>query len=270
MATIDFTKLPANKTTALWMSPGGGSTLGVTDVQQPLSAELNNTGGTSAMVNVTPATSWNDTDFGVQESETNNEPSMADSANYEEYGIANYGGTWSSYYPEAYDDPSNLLSIAYDMTDELGAVLDIAMRVDGDIKSDAPAADGQFVSVFRAEVGSEANPFTFGESKRRTVDLAARGDFSHFTILGSHAMTLIPPATTPWAVGNKGRLRVSMQGRDVTNMDTLVFSVDDPTVIELGDDGSYKVIGDAADTATITVTETGTANTATQSVTVTA
>lgn len=270
MATIDFKKLSSSKTTAVFAGPGGGATLGVTDTQLPLSAELNNTGGMSGMVNATKAISWNDFDFGVQESETNNEPSLADASNYEEYGIANYGGSISMYYPEAYDDPSNLLSVVYDMTDELGSVLDIAIRVDGNIASDAPAADGQFVSVYRAEVNSEANPFEFGASKRRTVDFAALGDFSYFTVLGSHTMTLIPPATTPWAAGNKGRLRVSMQGRDVTNMDTLVFSVDDPTVIELGDDGSYHVIGDAADTATITVTETGTANTATQSVTVTA
>jgi hypothetical protein len=270
MATIDFAKLPSNSTTAAFMGPGGGATLGVTDTQLPLSAELNNTGGTSGMVNATPAISWNDFDFGIQESETTNEPSLADSANYEEYGIANYGGGMSTYYPEAYDDPSNILNVVYDMTDQLGDIVDIALRVDGDLKWDVPAADGQFVSVYRAEVNSEANPFEFGSSKRRTVDFAALGDFSYMTVLGSHTMTLIPPATTPWAVGRKGRLRVSMQGRDVTNMDTLSFSVSDPTVIELGDDGSYHVIGDAADTATITVVETGTANTATQSVTVTA
>lgn len=266
-ATIDYQKTPADQRVSVWLSPGGGSTLGVTDVQQPLAAELNNTGGTSAMINASAAISWNDFDFGVQESETNNEPSLADAANYEEFGVANYGGSMSMYY---YDTAEGLLWDVYTLTKTLGDQVDVAIRIDGDVKNNTPAVDGDFVSVYRTEIGSESTPFEFGSSKRRTVDFAALGEFSHVTIVGSHTMTLIPPATTPWKAGGKGRLRVSMQGRDVTNMDTLVFSVSDPTVIELGDDGSYKVIGDAADTATITVTETGTANTATQSVTVTA
>lgn len=250
------------------MGPGGGSTLGVTDVQEPLAAELNNTGGTSGMVNVSKAVSWNDFDFGVQDSETNNEPSLADDANYEEFGLPNYGGGISFYYPDAYDDPSNLLSTAYDMTDQLGEVVDIATRVDGDIKWDAPVADGQFVSVYRAEVNSESNPFEFGASKRRTVDFAALGEFSHVTVVGAHTLVAIPAATDPWDEGRKARLRVSIQGRDVTNM--MEFRSTDPTVVEVYSDGSYKVVGTAADTASIIITEPGTDNTVTQAVTVTA
>lgn len=268
MAKIDFAKLPANSRLQLSMSPGGGSTLGVTDVQQPLPAEINNTGGTSGMVNVTKAVSWNDFDFGVQDSETNNEPSLADDANYEEFGLPNYGGGISFYYPDAYDDPSNVLSTAYDMTDQLGEVVDIALRVDGDLRWDVPAADGQFISVYRAEVGSEANPFEFGASKRRTVDFAALGEFSHVTVVGPHTLVAIPAATDPWDAGRKARLRVSIAGRDVTNM--MTFTSSDPTVVEVYGDGSYYVVGDAADTATITITEPGTTNTVTQSVTVTA
>lgn len=268
MARIDFAKLPANKTTGLFIGPGGGSTLGVTDVQEPLAAELNNTGGTSGMVNAAKATSWNDMDFGVQESETTNEPSLGDDSNYEEFGIQNYGGGMSFYYPQAYDDPSNLLSTVYDMTDQLGEVLDIAIRVDGDIAYDAPAADGQFVSVYRAEVNSESNPFEIGASKRRTVDFAALGDFSYFTVVGAHTLVAIPAATDPWDAGRKARLRVSISGRDVTNM--MEFRSTDPSVVQVYADGSYEVVGDAADTASIIITEPGTDNTVTQAVTVTA
>lgn len=265
---LNFTKLASNKKTTLWIGPSGGTTLGITDVEEPLAAEINNTGGTSGMLNASKATSWNDMDFGVQESETTNEPSLADDSNYEEFGVRNYGGGMSFYYPQAYNDPSNLLSDVYILTKTLGDRNDIVIRVDGNVASDQPAANGDFVSVYRAEVSSEGNPFTPGESKRRTVDFAAMGDFDYFTVVGTHTLVAIPPATDPWDEGRKARLRVSIQGRDVTNK--MEFRSTDPTVVEVYSDGSYEVVGDAADTASIIITEPGTDNTVTQAVTVTA
>ena len=264
---IDYTKLPSDKRITVWVGPSGGTTLGVTNIYTPLTAELNNTGGTSGMQPASQSISWNDWSFGTEASDTNNEPSMADSASYEEFGKSNFGGSVSFYYPAAYDDASNLHSVIYDLTDTPGEVNDVAVRIDGDLPTTAPAADGQFVSVYRVQVGGEQNPFNPGESKRRTVSYLPKGEFSHWTVTGAHTLVAIPKATTPWKTLTTGRLRVSIFGRDVTNMCT--FSTSNGAVVDIYPGGFYKVTGAAAATATITITDPSGAS-VTQAVTVTA
>lgn len=268
MSTLDYAKLPASKRVTVWIAPSGGTTLGVTEVQEPLTAEVNNTGGTAGTQPASQSISWSDYGFGVQESETTNEPSLADAASFEEFGAANYGGSMSFFLPAEYDDDSNQHSVIHNLTEKPGYRNDVITRIDGDLRTSVPAADGQFVSVFRTEVGGQSNPFQMGQSKRRTVNFLSKGDFSHFTVLGAHTITAIPPATDAWDAGRKGRLRASIQGRDVTNM--LEFRSSDPSVVVVYPGGFYEVVGTADDTATITISEPGTANTATQAVTVTA
>ena len=268
IATLDYTKLPADNRHIVWIGPSRDTTLGITDVAEPLAAEINNTGGTSGMVPASQSISWNDYSFGTQASEVLNEPSLADSASYEEFGQENYGGDMSFYYPEAYDDNSNLHSLIYDLTDIPGERQDVAVRVDGDVETTEPAADGDFVSIYRVQGVAEANPFTPGESKRRTVTFWNKSDFSHFTVVGDHAITIIPPGTTPWAVGRKGRIRASQQDRDTTNR--LSFTTSNAATVQVYPGGFYEILGAAAATATITVTDPETGDTATQSVVVTA
>ena len=136
---INYTKNPSDERTSVWISPSGGSTLGVTDVYEPLAAELNNTGGTAGVIPASQSISWNDWSFGVEASEVLNEPSLADAATYEEFGQYNYGGSISFYYPEEYDDNSNLHSVIYDLTDIPGTKQDIAVRIDGDLKTSVAA-----------------------------------------------------------------------------------------------------------------------------------
>ena len=268
MATLDFTKLPAAKRESVWISPSGGATLGITDIAAPLAVEINNTGGTSGMIPASQSISWNDFSFGMQASEVQNEPSLADSASYEEFGQSNYGGEISYYYPELYDDNSNLHSLIYDLTDAPGELNDIVVRVDGDVLTTAPAVDGDFVSTYRAQGVSETNPFTPGESKRRTVTYWNKSAFSYFTVVGSHAITAIPPATTPWASGKKARLRASQGGRDRTN--ALRFTTSNSAVVNIYPGGFYQVsTGAAARTATITITDPETNTTQTVAVSTT-
>lgn len=264
MAILDFTKLPAEKHVGVFIGPSGGTTLGITEIHEPLTAEINNTGGLSGMVLASHTIDWNDLDFGTQASETTNQPSLADSASYETFGASNYGGNISFFLPAEYDDDSNLHSLIYDLTDTPLDVNDLVMRIDGDIDATAPAADGQFVHAYRAQIGSEENPFTPGESKRRTVGYLSRGDFAHYTVVGDHAITAIPPAS--FAAGSKGRIRASQQSRDTTN--SLRFTSSDTSVIEIAAGGFYEVVGDAADTATITIRDPYTNDIATVPVTV--
>lgn len=267
MATLDYTKLPVDERTTVWIGPSGGSTLGITDTAEPLAVEINNSAG-SGMQPASQSISWNDYGFGTQASEVLNEPSLADAATYEEFGQANYGGDMSFYYPESYDDNSNLHSVIYDLTDIPGERQDIVVRIDGDVKTSVPAVDGDIVSVYRVSGEAEANPFTPGESKRRTVTFANKSDFSHFTVVGDHAITAIPKAVTPWKTLTKGRLRASQQDRDMTNR--LSFTTSNAAVIQVYPGGFYEVLGAAAATATITIEDQETGDTATVNVVVTA
>lgn len=266
MATLPFVKLPTDQRLTVWHSPSGGSTLGVTNVDEPLAAELNNTGGTSGMINASPSISWNDYSFSTEASDTINEPSLADAGSYVELGQENYGGDISYFLPADWDDNSNNHKLVWDLTKGLDPKIDIATRLDGDVKTDVAAANGDFVSVYRVEGGGDANPFTPGESKRHTRSWFSKSDFSHYTVVGDHAITAIAPSS--FGEGDKGRIRASQQGRDTTNR--LTFSSDDATVIEVYPGGFFEVMGAEDDTATITITDEGTNDSVIVSVTVVA
>lgn len=269
---MDYVKLRANLDASVvtpWIGPSGGSTLGITDIHQPLPAELNNTGGTSGVVMAADAISWADWDFGVSESETNNEPSMADISTYEEFGQYNYGGGISFFQPLLNDDPSNELSVVKDLT-KVDLTQDIAIRVDGNKSNATAAANGDYISVFRVTSTAVENPFTPGESKRRNVTFVENGDFAHYTVVGPHTLTAVVPATAPWAAGKSARLRVTVQGRDYTNATPIQFMSSDPSVVEIGPGGVYTVTGASGGTATITITDTEANTSTTVNVTVTA
>jgi len=249
---MDYQKLLSDQVVTVALGPSG-SPLGVADVAEPTADELNNTGGVSGMQPASQSISWNDWDFGTQASEVVNEPSLADASTYEEFGQSNYGGNISFYYPAEYDDNSNLHSIIYDLTDIPGELNDIAVRIDGETFTDEAFADGDFVSVYRVQGEAEANPFTPGESKRRTVNFIQKSEFSHFTVVGDHTITAIEPGA--YASGDTGRIRASQGGRDTTNR--LVFSTSDGDVINVYPGGFYEVTGSGTATVTIEDPDTG-------------
>lgn len=257
---MNYTKLPAEKHMTVFQGPSGGTTLGITDVHEPLAAELNNTGGTSGVINVSPSVDWNDLDFGMQASETNNQPSLADSATYETFGASNYSGNISYFLPQSWDDDSNTHSLVADLTWEPLVINDIAVRIDGDLETSEPAADGQFVSVYRAQAGSEEHPFTPGESKRYTIGWLSRGQFAFETVVGDHAIAALAPGSFP--LNSKGRIRASQQGRDTTN--SLRFASSNPAAIEVYPGGFYDRTGSGA--ATVTISDPYTGDTATVTV----
>lgn len=240
---LDYTKLPSDQRIAVW---GGlsGSTSGIQEVSEPTEAELNNTGGASGMIQLSEALSWSDTELpGLRASEESNEPSLADPANYVEFGPSNYDATLSMFRPLEYDDASNPLSIAYDLMDATDwRILDFAVRIDGDKDALAPAEDGDYVTVTRQRLLTEDNPFNFDESARRTVGFSGTGGFAHYTIVGEHELNVITPE--PTATGTKGRFVVEVQGRDYTN--ALQFFSRNPDVIRVSPGGFYSVVGTGA------------------------
>lgn len=252
--TMDYKKLSSDERVGVFGGPSGAA-FGIQDLQEPQADEINNTGNVSGMIPFSQSLSWSDTEIpGVRDSETSNEPSYADPATYEDFGPTNYDGALSLFMPNDYDDLSNDHALVYELTKDMREILDFAVRIDGDIDALAPAEDGQYVSTSRQQILSEANPFDFSASVRRTVGLTGKGGFAHYTIVGDHELTIVPP-TGGFSAGDKGRILVEVQGRDYTN--ALSFVSDDPSVIRVYPGGFFEVTGEASDEATITVRERG-------------
>lgn len=264
-STLDFKKLSSNKHVGFWIGPSGSAS-GIQNAAVPTADEINNTGGASAMLNAVRAVSWNDFDFGIQDPETSSDPSLADESTYEDLGPAQYGGGVSFFYPGRYDDPTNTLSNVYDITDMMWTDTDIVMRIDGaKVNPTVPAANGDFVHVFRTWSDSESNVLEADTSYRRTVGYQMAGEASFYTIVGTHTITAIAPSS--WAAGTKGRLRASVQDRDYTN--ALTFISSDASVVQVYPGGFYEVTGAAASTATITIEDEAAGTSSTVMVTVT-
>lgn len=250
------------------LAPTGGAT-GVANVFAPTATELVY-GGARGFRNASPAISWNDLDIGVQESERTTDPSLADDSTYEDFGQKNYGGSMSFYYPGAYGDSSNELSVIYDATKNEWTKMDVVQRIDGTKPNNTAIATGDFVHGMRTITDGEQNSLTGSDALRRTVNFRSQGEVSIYTVVGPHTLTAVPAATTPWKTATKNRLRVTIANRDVTNMDTITFTSSNPTVVSIDKGGFYTVLGAAAATATITITDTGAGTSTTQAVTVTA
>lgn len=253
---LDYKKLPADYHISVAIGPSNA----IADVNAPTAAELN------AMQRIEHALSWSDWDFGIQASETVNEPSFADPSNYTEFGAANYGGGFSMFYPENYDDASNELSLAYDLTDKPGTKLFIAVRIDGNKKNSTPFADGDYIHAFLSEIGAETNSIAGSESLRRTIGLLQQSVFAVYTIVGSKAALPVPKETTvTLAAGASVRVPVKVLNREFTN--ACRYRSSDATKAMVGSNNGV-ITGVAAGTADVTVTNSYTGATATISVTV--
>lgn len=255
LAPLDFQKLASDKNCTVVVGPANA----VANVNAPTAAELN------AMQNISHALSWQDWDFGIQASETVNEPSFADASNFTDFGSANYGGSMSLFYPGKYDDASNELSLAYDLTDTPWTLLLIAIRIDGEKPNSTPFAAGDYTHVFLAMTDGEANSLQGADALRRTVSLLQQSVFSVYTIVGSLAALPTPAATTlAVTAGSSKRIPVKVLNREFTN--ACEFSSDAPAIATAGRGGI--VTGVSAGTADVTITNPYTGTQATVAVTV--
>jgi len=254
LAPLDFRKLPADQHITVWIGPENS----IADFNAPTAAEIN------AMEMIAPALSWQDWDFGIQPSETTNEPSFADPANFQDFGAANYGGGMSLFYPGKYNDPTNKLSTSYGLTRKPGTMLAIAIRIDGEKRTSLAAADGDYIHTFLSLTGSETNSIQGADALRRTVGLLQQSVFAIYTIVGSGSATPTVAATLALAAGESKRAVVTVLGREFTN--ACEFTSSDPAIALPGRGG--VITGVAAGTATITVTNTYTKKSTTFEVTV--
>lgn len=250
--SLDYRKTPAEQRVTVWLGPKGS----IANYNAPTATEIN------AMLMASPSISWNDFDFGLQESETMNDPSLADVSTYEDFGAASYGGSMSFYYPKEYSDDSNTHSMVYDLTDLPWTELDVVIRIDGDVKTSVPAADGDFVSTYAVMTDSETNSLQGADALRRTVGMLQQDAFAHRVPVGSPVVTVT--GTSTLTAGQSAPFKGTVGGRNYTG--ALNWRSTEPAVATVSQAG--VVTGVASGIATIMAVNEGTGEDGTLEVTV--
>lgn len=239
--TLDYTKLPAaGHITVLWSLPNAFA-----NWESPTVTELN------AALNLSKSISWNDYDFGVQASNTVDDPSLADVGNVQDRGAAQYGGGLSFYYPAAYDDNSNTYSLTYDAVSVPRTRGYIIVRIDGAKLTTQPFAAGDYLHVFEVMTDGETNVITGEEAFRYTINMLQQGNLAVYTVARTTTVTVVAtPPTLPSGVGDAERVNATVNGREYTN--GVVWTTDDPAIATVTNAG--VIVGVAVGTATITAT----------------
>ena len=257
--TLDFEKAKANKNVTVSIGPLSA----IANLDMPTAAELN------AMRPASQSISWNDFDFGMQASEQTSDPSLADAANYQSRGAANYGGAVSIYVPEVLGDASNNHALVHEMMRVPHTSLIVAVRIDGETPTTAPFANGDYVSLYVVKTDAETNVFTGEDDYRRTIGLLQQGIFAFYTVVGPHVITATPTTVNGSAASattGRGRITATVGGRNYTN--ALKYRSSNAAVVDVRPGGFYKIKG--AGSATITISDPGAGTTATVTVTGTA
>lgn len=252
--TLDYTKLTSNgHVTVLWATPGSFA-----NWKSPTATELNNA------LNMSSSISWNDFGFGVQASNTQNDPSLADMGNRTDRGASQYGGAISFYYPGAFDDNTNDYSLTFDAISVPRTSGYIVMRIDGNKPTTQSFAAGDLVHVMEVMTDGQTNVITGEEAFRYTVNMLQQGALEVYTVVRSGSATVVTPATLTVAVGAHSRLTATVNSRAYTN--GVKWTTSDATKATVSEAG--VVTGVASGSATITATFEQTGATDTTAVTV--
>ena len=229
--------------------------------KQPTAAELN--AGTA--LDVSDSISWNDFDFGLQASNTIDDPAITAIGKVSDRGAEQFGGGVSFYYPGAFGDASNAYSNTYDAMDQPRTLGFLVIRIDGDNANSPEAAAGDLVSVYKVMTDAYAEVITGEEAFRYTITFLPQGDLAVRTVVkGSSASAVVTPSTLTVAVDAHSRLTATVGGRNYTN--GVKWTTSDATKASVSSAG--VVTGVASGSATITATYEATGATDTTAVTV--
>ena len=151
--------------------------------EAPTATEIN------ASLDVSNSTSWNDLDFGLQASNTIDDPAITAIGKVADRGAAQFGGSMSFYYPGAFGDASNEYSLTYDALDQPRTNGYLVMRIDGE-ESSPLAAEGDLVHVFKVMTDGYAESITGEEAFRYTVTFLSQGDLAVRTVVGGGTVVI--------------------------------------------------------------------------------
>ena len=209
--------------------------------ENPTAAEIN------ACLDVSDSVSWNDFDFGLQASNTIDDPAITAIGKVSDRGAAQFGGSVSFYYPGAFGDNSNKYSVTYDAMDAPRTDGYLVVRIDGE-EASASAANGDLVHVFKVLTDGYAEVITGEEAFRYTITFLPQGDLAVRAVVGGGSVVI--ESTLALAVGESERVPATVGGRVYTN--GVIWSTSDAAIASVSTAG--VVTGVAAGAATITAT----------------
>lgn len=256
------TKLSSNGNVRLWF----GNTSSLAIPLAPTAVEIN------AMLDISDAVSWNDFDFGVQTSNTIDDPAITAKSSVSDRGASQFGGNLSFYYPGTFNDNSNKFSLVYDALRIPGTQGFIVMRVDGKelltttsttAQPGTLAQGNDLVHVFKVESGGWDDTIEGEDAFRYTISFLSKGVLAVYTIVRPTAVAptvAILPLTATVAIGAKAKLTATVNTRAQTR--GVKWASSDPTKVTVSNNG--VISRSAAGSVNITATwpETGTLSTA--------
>jgi hypothetical protein len=255
MIAQDYTTLTSNGNLRVDWFPANG----FVNYEAPTVAELN------AGLNLSKAIAWSDFGFGMNASNTTDDPSIADTGHSKSRGSAQYGGAMSFYHPGTGTLDTDTFKLAQAAVGIPRTTGYIATRLDGIKKSLDPYVVGDLVSIYLVETDGQTNVITGEDSFRYTVKLVSQGTFARYIVARTGTLTVAPSAATlAVTAGQASRVKATVGGREYTQ--GVKWTSSDNTKAQVSSAGVVK--GIAAGTATITATYAPTGATGTVTVTV--
>ena len=220
--------------------------------QAPTAAEIN------ACLDISDSISWNDFGFGIQASNTIDDPAITAIGKVSDRGAAQFGGTISLYYPRDFDDASSDYALAYDALDQPRTTGYIVWRMDGE-QQQAAAANGDLVSVAKVITDGYAESIVGEEAFRYTITFLSQGDLAYRTVVNSTSTVVVTPSTLTLAAGESAQLTATVGGRNYTN--GVKWTSSDPGEYTVSSGGVVTGVGGASTTITATYENAGTSDT---------
>ena len=247
-------KVPSSGNIRVWW----GLANSFANYETPTATEIN------ACLDISTSISWNDFDFGLQASNTIDDPAITAIGQVSDRGASQFSGGISFYYPGAFGDAGNDYSVTYDALDQPRTVGYIIMRVDGE-QTTTVATAGDLVQVFKVMTDGYAESITGEEAFRYTITLLSQGDLAVRAVVKSAtAIVVSTPATLALVAGESSRIIATVDGRNYTN--GVKWSTSDAALATVSSAG--VVTGVAAGAPTITATYVASGSTDTTAVTI--